>query len=341
VARIVGVLHVSHSPVCSMPAEHWTELRRSRHLRADVPVDSEADQIAKAGRIEAAFAALRARLAEMAPDVLVIFGDDHYECFTFAGFPALAVWVADELVGAAGLPRRPGDIGRHDAATARPVPGHGALGGAIVAGLLRRGFDPAFCTEVDDPAHGLGHAIMRPLLSLTDGSVPVVPILLNCYFRPQVTGRRAYEIGRAVGEAIEDDPTDLRVVVVGSGGLWHTPGADGAYIDEAFDTALLDALRDGKPARMAELFDAYGPDPSDVSQTGLPRGQRHTGMATLGGPQGGTREACNWIAATATVDGRGATVVDYVPVYASPVGLGFAYVSAEEGGEHGPQSTRQ
>jgi len=324
-ARIVGVLHLSHSPVCYMPAEHWTELRRSRNLRADVPVDSEADQVAKANRIEAAFGTLRGVLSGLRPDVLVIFGDDHYECFTFAGFPALAVWAADELVGAAGLPRRPGDIGRHDAATARPVRGHGALGGAIVSGLLRRGFDPAFCTQVDDPAHGLGHAIMRPLLTLTDGSTPVVPILLNCYYAPQVTGRRASEIGRAVGEAIEEDGSDRRVVVVGSGGLWHTPGAPEAYIDEAFDTALLDALREGKPARMAELFDAYAPDASDASQTGLPKGMRDSGLPAQGGPQGGTRESLNWIAAAATVDGRDATLIDYVPVYASPIGVAFAY----------------
>jgi len=44
----------------------------------------------------------------------------------------------------------------------------------------------------------------------------------------------------------------------------------------------------------------------------------------LGGPQGGTREIANWIAASA-VAGKPATVVDYVPVYASPIGCGFAY----------------
>jgi hypothetical protein len=324
-SRIVGVLHTSHSPVCYLPAEYWTELRRSRHLRADVPEDSEEAQVEKAGRIAAAFEVLRTVLGEVRPDVLVIFGDDHYECFTFGGFPALAVWAADELVGAASLPRRPGDIGRHDAATAKPVLGHRALGGAIVAGLLQRGFDPAFCTQVDDPARGLGHAIMRPLLTLTDGSIPVVPILLNCYYAPQVTGRRAYEIGRAVGEAIEEDGSDLRVVVIGSGGLWHTPGAPEAYIDEAFDAALLDALADGKPARMAEIFDAYVPDPADASQAGLPKGMRDSGLQLSPGPQGGSRESCNWIAAAATIDGRATTRIDYVPVYASPIGVAFAY----------------
>ena len=48
-------------------------------------------------------------------------------------------------------------------------------------------------------------------------------------------------------------------------------------------------------------------------------------MPGFGGPQGGTRETCNWIAAAAVADGRPATLVDYVPVYASPIGAGFAY----------------
>jgi hypothetical protein len=48
-------------------------------------------------------------------------------------------------------------------------------------------------------------------------------------------------------------------------------------------------------------------------------------MASFGGPQGGTRETCNWIAAAAVCEGSRNTIVDYVPVYASPVGAAFAY----------------
>jgi hypothetical protein len=47
-------------------------------------------------------------------------------------------------------------------------------------------------------------------------------------------------------------------------------------------------------------------------------------MALSPGPQGGTRETCNWIAAAA-VAAKPATFVEYVPVYASPIGCGFAY----------------
>ena len=48
-------------------------------------------------------------------------------------------------------------------------------------------------------------------------------------------------------------------------------------------------------------------------------------MPGFGGPQGGTRETCNWIIAAAVADGTRTTIVDYIPVYASPVGVSFSY----------------
>ncbi|MGH7418634.1 MAG: hypothetical protein ACREKB_12755, partial [Candidatus Rokuibacteriota bacterium] len=55
------------------------------------------------------------------------------------------------------------------------------------------------------------------------------------------------------------------------------------------------------------------------------RGPGATGLPDAVGPRGGTRETCNWIAAAAVAEGRPATLVDYVPIYASPIGAGFAY----------------
>jgi hypothetical protein len=49
-------------------------------------------------------------------------------------------------------------------------------------------------------------------------------------------------------------------------------------------------------------------------------------MPGLSGPQGGgTRETCAWITAGAAVEGRTATVIDRVPLYASPIDTAFAY----------------
>ena len=76
---------------------------------------------------------------------------------------------------------------------------------------------------------------------------------------------------------------------------------------------------------MAEHFDKYEIPNGDASQAIGPKGRGSTGMPGFGGPQGGTRETCNWIAAAAVADGSTATVVDYVPVYSSPVGAAFAY----------------
>ena len=50
---------------------------------------------------------------------------------------------------------------------------------------------------------------------------------------------------------------DLRVGVVGSGGLWHTPGTKNAYLNEEFDGETLAFLKAGDGRGMAEHFDAY------------------------------------------------------------------------------------
>ncbi len=63
----------------------------------------------------------------------------------------------------------------------------------------------------------------------------------------------------------------------------------------------------------------------DRSQAPAPRGKGVTGLPGAPGPQNGTREICNWIAAAGVAEGHAATVVDYVPVYVSPLGAGFAY----------------
>ena len=108
--------------------------------------------------------------------------------------------------------------------------GHPGLGVGILTGLMKRGFDPAFSMDMPKPERGVGHAILRPAESLTDMHTPIVPVLLNCYYAPQPTAERCYEFGKALKGAIEDYDEDLRVVVIGSGGLWHTPGAKEAYL---------------------------------------------------------------------------------------------------------------
>ena len=76
---------------------------------------------------------------------------------------------------------------------------------------------------------------------------------------------------------------------------------------------------------MAAHFDDYRIPEGDTSQAIGERGKTVTGMPAIGGPQGGTRETCNWIAAAGAVEGKTATIVDRVAVYASPIDAAFAY----------------
>lgn len=341
-AKVVGVFQMSHTPFCYMPPEVWPKIRAVRAHRADVPVDDEAASKAKYDRIQKAFQVLRQQLAAARPDAIVIFGDDQKECFDFSNFPSFAIYVGEEFEGhisspaalvfdafdSVGMPRPEGFTipGADDAEPRKArLKGHPQLGVALLTGVMKRGFDPAFCMEMPKPQEGLGHAFMRPAETLTDMRTPIVAVLLNCYFAPQITAMRSYQLGRAVRAAIDEMPGDLRVAVIGSGGLWHTPGRKNAYLDEEFDRTILRYLEQGDPRKAAEYFDAYRPPADDGSQQPGPRGPASTGMPGFGGPQGGTREIANWIAAAAVAEGKAAKIVDYVPVYASPIGCGFAY----------------
>jgi hypothetical protein len=299
---------------------------------------------AKSERIQKGFATVKEKLLAKNPDVIIVIGDDQGENFNFNNFPGMAVYVGEEFEGALATTQRrePGMGGqgqggqgqgqgggapRGEAGAPRAkVQGHPGLAVGVLTGLMKRGFDPAFCMDLPTPERGIGHAVMRPYQSITDQKTPIVPVLLNCYYAPQVTGMRAYQLGKAIREAIEEYPEDIKVAVVGSGGLWHTPGAMNAYLDEDFDQKTLSLMAAGDIRGMAEHFDAYHVAEGDLSQPVGERGRGSTGMPSFGGPQGGTRETCNWIAASAVADGSQATVVDYVPVYSSPVGAAFSYV---------------
>jgi hypothetical protein len=340
-AQLVGVFNTSHTPFCYMPPENWNFIRANRTLRADVPMDDEAGNRAKFERIQAAFDKLRTKMTDAKPDVIVVVGDDQMECFDFRNFPSFAVYAGETFEGYVSSPAAlahdafesvgvtpPPEIEEMTKNAGPPkraqLKGAPEFGSAVLGGLIKRGFDPAFSLEMPNPDFGLGHAFMRPSETLTDMQTPVLPILTNCYFAPQITGIRAYQLGKALREIIDEDTSDMRVAVVGSGGLWHTPARKDAYLDEAFDRAQLALMEKGDAEGMAGLFDKYQIPEGDLSQAVPPKGKASTGMPVLGGPQGGTRETCNWITAAA-VAGKPASFVEYVPVYASPIGCGFAY----------------
>ena len=334
-ARISTVVCTSHSPWLFADAHEWDVQSAERYAdgkqRPKTPTDPPAVNAEKNARCKRAFAVLRDHVAARKPDVLIVFGDDQTEQFNFKNLPALNVFVGKQFAGYkvshyVGMPKH-GKEREERPKTAEhwtTIDGHPELAKALTVGLIDRGFDMSYSLELNDPEEGMGHAIMRAATVLTpDYDVPVIPFLVNCCYGPAPRGRRCYELGRALRETIEAIPLDLDVAIVGSGGLWHMLRAPEPIIDEAFDAGILDGVRSGNARAMAEVLDRY-PQPVDFNDPGSIR-YASNGSGMVLGIGHGSGEVRNWITAAAVVDGKPGTVVDYVPINASPIGVAFAY----------------
>ena len=245
-----------------------------------------------------ALSLLRAKLEEASPDILLIFGDDQAEQFSFENHPALSIFAGDEfsgfkISGKFGLPV-PG-VQRAD----RPrtpehwatVPGSPDFARRLIVEMVRRDFDPAFNLGLPRPEDGIGHAFMRPLFDLCPAfDIPTVPVFVNCYYGPQPTGRRCVQFGAAIRAAIEAMPDDFKVALIGSGGLWHTPMFPAARLDEKFDSTMLANLAAGDAQAMGTYFDSRTPPVDSSDPESLRRYSGGTGMV-LGYGAGTGRDA--------------------------------------------------
>lgn len=327
-ATICTVLSCSHSPFLFMPPEVWDKVRQRRKLREDVPRPSLETNKKEYDRCMKAFGTLREKIEEAKPDVLLIFGDDQCEQFSFSNFPALGIYLGEEMEGEAkpvGFLRSVMGI-QDDSVTDDWVKakGHPELGRQLMMGLMKRGFDLAFSLELPNKKRGLGHAFLHPPYYLTPNyDIPILPFFVNCFFAPQPSGRRCYELGRAVRQVIEESPLDLKVAVIGSGGLWHTPGVPEAYLDEDFDRTILKFVGNGAAQEMADYFDSVvWPYPTATAEA-ADKLLGGTGMSA--GVGSGAGETRNWLISASIAEGVKGSVIDYVPVYASPCGMAFAY----------------
>lgn len=260
-------------------------------------------------------------------DVIVVFGDDQEEQIDLQNYPPFAVFTGDHLEGY----RAVAYTGEAPHPQWKPkTPEHwtvigtaSGLAKSIVTQTMKAGFDPAFMSALPKPEMGLGHAFTRPVSKMDpEFKVPLIPIMVNCYFAPQPSGERCVAMARAVRDVIASWPDDLNVVVVGSGGLWHTPGATDAYLDEEFDQTILSFLKSGDVDGGAAYFDKWKPGKERQDLRCFEAFECASGME--GGIGSGSGETRTWLMAAA-VAARPATVIDYIPIHSSPVGAAFAY----------------
>jgi aromatic ring-opening dioxygenase catalytic subunit (LigB family) len=142
-------------------------------------------------------------LADVAPDLLIIFTDDHFNTFFLDNFPTFAIGVAETTSG-------PNDQ--------TPMPHYkvavpGALAAHIRDSTIARGFDITLVQDFE-----VDHAVMVPLHFMTpDMKIPVLPIFINCLAPPLPTAQRCFALGEAVRAAVTEWPQPLRVAAIGSG----------------------------------------------------------------------------------------------------------------------------
>ena len=327
--KLVLVEACSHTPFLFTEPAKWNVIREARPTSETNPWTTEEENQAQWDRTRVAFDVLKRKMEEAKPDVILCFGDDQIEQFNFSNFPGFAIFVGEDYEGYKTFARQGFVPGQRKGFTEKTddtwvkVPAHAAFAKEVAVNLVRRNFDLSFMTEEANKEHGIGHAFLRPMSNIVPGfDIPTIPFYINCFYGPQPTANRVYQLGKAIREIIESSPQDLRVAVFGSGGLWHTPGNPESYLNEEFDQASLDAVKSGDAKAFADHFDRYVETPIDAykNDTWVDGG---TGM--YNGIGSGTGETRNWIAAAAVADGTPGTVIDYVPLYSSPCGVGFAY----------------
>ncbi len=329
-ARIVLGLWTTHGPQLSTTPEEWmlrvpadksrrhwykgrqysfdelVALRRNEHLERQITLEV---QTARHAACQAAIDRLADIWAEVEPDCCVIFGNDQRELMLPALQPAYTVYYGETFWNGpiperrlAGLPR-----GIREAEWAnRPerrtdYPGLPDLAGLLFAAGQEEGWD--FAASESWPEHepdhhhaGTPHAfafILRRVMR--DRPIPTLPIITNTFFRPnQPRPWRCFDLGRLVHKVVSSWDTDMRVAIVGSGGMSHF------VINEEFDASLIEAIAERDEAFLRAI------DPRLL--------------------QDGTSELLNWISAAGCLFGtdlRG-ELLDYLPCYRTEAGSGTA-----------------
>ncbi len=317
-AQIVLGLGMSHSPILNMEPDAWIERGSHDHkhklrdysgapISYDALLERAGNSLAaeiEIGRIQErhaanqrAIAATGAALDAARPDVVVMFGDDHKEVFNDDNMPSLGLYLGPTIPYApSGIMKWPYDNTRSSPLwypqEKLEFPIAVDLGMHFAESLTEDGFDIAV-SRYYNPGQAMSHSFGFVYWRLMHNrpTVKSVPIHLNTYFPPnQPTPARCLAIGRAIRRAIESWPADLRVAVVGTGGLSHF------VVDESFDRQFLDALASGEPERIGAV----------------PRAKLNSGNSEL---------RC-WMALAGAVEDKKMRLIDYIPCYRTLAGTG-------------------
>jgi|SRR3954464_112297 aromatic ring-opening dioxygenase catalytic subunit (LigB family) len=268
-ASFAGAYAASHGPLI---IREW----------ARVPADEKE-------RMSRAYRELGRRIAAAQTDVLIVIAPDHWSNFFLDNIPTVCLGVGETHDG-------PPEPWMKDFPH-RQMPGHPQFAMHVADTALAQGFEPSISHRLK-----LDHGFCIPLWKMDLERLPrIVPLVVNSIEPPLPSLARCYQWGTLLRRAIDSYPDNLRVAVLGTGGLSHSIGEKtmGAIYEE-FDRETLRFF--GRPEReLIQFLDAK--------------------LATSGN---GSEEVRNWLVAHGAAGGRGFELVDYLPVPAVIVGCGFA-----------------
>jgi protocatechuate 4,5-dioxygenase, beta chain len=184
-------------------------------------------------RVFSGFEKSKEWMAQAKPDVVIAVYNDHASAFSVELIPTFALGCAAEFP--------PADEGWGP----RPVPvvkGHPKLAAHIAQSVILDEFDLTIVNKMEVD-HGLTVPLNLMFGSPKEWPCPVIPLAVNVVVYPPPTGHRCFMLGRAIRKALQSYPEDLRVVVLGTGGMSHQiSGPRAGLINSAFDKAYLDGL---------------------------------------------------------------------------------------------------
>jgi catalytic LigB subunit of aromatic ring-opening dioxygenase len=322
-ADIVLGMGASHGPLLSTPPEQWdlraeADRRNKSHWYRGKSYDYESLLKERApgfagevtidvrrerhGACRAAMEQLTQKFRQVAPEAVVIVGNDQREFFTEELTPSITVYRGKEIRNvqhhhdeSSGL--NVAEVGNAPEESAT-YPGDPELADHILRALAGENFDLAQSNTTPQNAirHGIPHAFGFLYHSiLGDAPPPSVPVILNVHYpHNQPKTERCLELGRAIHRAIKSFTGYKRVAMMASGGLTHF------VVDEALDRKVLDAMSTGNEKALTEI-------PENIFKVG-------------------TAEIKNWfpVISAMNAEGRRYHQVGYVPCYRSEAGTGNA-----------------
>lgn len=182
-------------------------------------------------------------MREHTPDVIVLIYNDHASAFSLEMIPTFALGCGDDFaIADEGFGPRP----------VPSVPGHADMACHLAQSLILDEFDLTIMNrlEVD---HGLTVPLSLLFGEVENWPVKVIPLAVNVVQYPPPTGRRCFNLGKALRRAILSYDEDLNVQVWGTGGMSHQlQGPRAGLINSPFDNDFLDRIV-SKPDELADV----------------------------------------------------------------------------------------